>query len=71
MGGRNRLRGAPPKEEVDSHEESLYWGKVTDGLKNMYNLSIKLDNIQAKIAQEEKNTEDEGMSPLVLFNILC
>lgn len=57
MGGRNRPRVAPPKEEIDSHEESLYWGKIVNELKNLHSLSIKVDNLEAKITQEEKNAE--------------
>lgn len=47
----------PPKEDVDIHEENLYWGKVVNELKQLHSLSIKVYNLEAKITQEEKNSE--------------
>ena len=44
----------PPKEDVDSHEEAVYWTKIVNELKQLHTLSIKVDNLEAKITQEEK-----------------
>ena len=47
----------PQKEDVDSHEEAVYWTKIVNELKQLHTLSIKVDNLEAKITQEEKTSE--------------
>ncbi|RPB22679.1 hypothetical protein L211DRAFT_788273 [Terfezia boudieri ATCC MYA-4762] len=58
MGGRNRPRAGVQKDDADSHEESIIWTKIVNELKNLHTLSIKVDNAEAKITQEERNAED-------------
>ena len=56
MGGRGRGPRASllPKEDVETQEESLFWGKVVNELKSLHTQSIKVDNLSSKIAQEDK-----------------
>jgi len=64
MGGRNRPRAGVQKDDADSHEESIIWTKIVNELKNLHTLSIKVDNAEAKIAQEERNAEGVYMCPV-------
>ena len=57
MGGRNRPRAGVQKDDAGSHEESIIWTKIVNELKSLHTLSIKVDNAEAKITQEERNVE--------------
>ncbi|KAI5797487.1 SGF29 tudor-like domain-containing protein [Peziza echinospora] len=62
MGGRGRgpRAGLLPKDDAETQEESLYWGKVVNELKSLHTQTIKAENMASKLAQDDKQNDGRG-----------